>query len=537
MRSLCVTHGILVLLTCTLPAWAVDPTERTANLPDSWLVLYNLNNPDSVAWANWYQQRRGIPSDHLVGLTASADEHLADLAAVQAEIIGPVRDLLAGDPPLEQSVMGILLGFGLPGHYAAPPIYPTVGGFSIADALQDMTDDTRPPGPFEYQGGQRGYNYDCPTLTNPAWLLPPGGRLTKASMADNRYMTARIDAPTLADAQQLTLRALEIEDLYHSLFGESVWYDYYDPDFPSGDHQWYWLRQGVEAPGLADLPWASFDADTQQPSNDAFRLAIYRLYGWDSGILNSPDPGSRVLGFDYNSWGAVTVRSTTAQGALYVPNALAAGYAAAIGATGEPQCCQSPIPGVLLAALREGWTLGEAFYLCNPFNDWMWSVVGDPFLHLPNGFQEAPQPLKGDVNLDGMVNLRDAAGFRACLAGPGGSVHPVCNPFDFDADGDLDLVDFAGFQVAYTGGEVIPATGDFNGDSQVDLADFAGMIGCETELGPTSVGPGCDAFDFDFDLDVDLKDFRGMQEVCGATGGGALRGGSTGEGRAAVSKP
>ena len=71
-------------------------------------------------------------------------------------------------------------------------------------------------------------------------------------------------------------------------------------------------------------------------------------------MLASPAAGSRVLCFDFNSWGAVTARSTTANGGLYVPNAIVAGWAAAVGATGEPQCCVSPFPDTLLAALREG---------------------------------------------------------------------------------------------------------------------------------------------------------------------------------------
>jgi uncharacterized protein (TIGR03790 family) len=500
--------GFMAVALGAPPARATDPSQRTADLPDSWLVLYNLNNPDSVAWAQWYRQVRGIPESHMMGLAAALDEHLPDLAAVQAQIIGPVHDLLTADPQLEQSIMGIVLGYDLPGHYGTPLVNPDTGGFSVADALQDMTDDDRPPGPFDYQGGQRGYNYDCPTLSG--HVLPSGGRLTKATMAANRYMVMRIDAPTLDEAMQLTERALVLEDPHHSLFGETAWYDYYDPVFPSGNHEWYWLRNAVEAPELPDLPWAYFNSHAQETPQDAFRMAIYQLTGWSAANFATSDPGSRVLAFDLNSFGAVTLRSLTAYGGLYVPNALGAGYAAGIGATGEPQCCQSPVPVVLLAALREGWTLGEAYYLSNPFNDWMWTGVGDPFLRLPLWFNEAP-PLQGDVNGDGTVNLRDVAGFRACLSGPGGTSDPVCQPFDFDGDGDYDLADFAGFQRAFTGGTGTVASGDYNGDGNVDIVDYAALRECQTSMGPTTLASGCDVFDFDFDLDVDLQDFGNLQ--------------------------
>jgi hypothetical protein len=203
-------------------------------------------------------------------------------------------------------------------------------------------------------------------------------------------MVARIDGPTLSASMGLTVRALNLQDHRFSLFGQSVWYDYYDPAFPSSNHEWYWLRQAVQASFLSDLPWRQFDLDAPGSAmpGEAFRFDIYQLTNWNNGILNTPNSGARVLGFDFNSWGALTVRSTTGYGGVYVPNAIAAGYAAAIGATGEPQCCAGPFPDTLLAALREGWTLGEAFYLANPFNDWMWTLVGDPFLTLPNWFDE-----------------------------------------------------------------------------------------------------------------------------------------------------
>jgi uncharacterized protein (TIGR03790 family) len=489
-------------------ASAIPPAERTADLPDSWLVLYNINSSESVAWVDWYQQQRNIPADHLLGIACTLQEDLADLTAVQAEVIGPVRTFLVANPEVAETIMGIVLGYGLPGHYGTPPINPSVGGFSVADALQDMTDDTLPPGPFDYQGGQRGYNYDCPTLSGR--LLPASGRLTKATMAANRYMVMRIDGPTVEAAQALTLRAKVLENPQHSLQGESVSYDYYDPAFPSSNHEWYWLKSAVAAAALADLPWASFESHAGAPAHDAFRMAIYKVTGWSAADFEGPDVGSRVLGFDYNSYGAVTLRSPTAQGGLYVPNALAAGYAAAIGATGEPQCCQSPIPGVLLAALREGWTLGEAAYLTNPFNDWMWTAVGDPFLRLPNWFN-APPELGGDINADGMVNLQDLAGFRACLGGPGVASDPVCLPYDFDNDGDYDLLDFAGLQQTYTGGDVTPPDGDFDTNGLIDLADLAGLVSCQTSVTPTAAAAGCAVFDFDFDLDIDMRDFSHLE--------------------------
>lgn len=503
--------GATALLTlAAAPARGIDPSERTADLPDSWLVIYNGNSAASFLWAEYFQQQRGIPSSHLIGLGdlgVFPPEHLDTAAEAQALIITPIRELLANDPQLEQSVMGIVLGFGVPGHFGNPPQNPSTGGFSIADALQDMTDDGLSP------AQQKNDNSDNPHFLGNT--LPPGGRLTKATMAANRYMVARIDAPTLEEAKALTDKAIALQAANVTLFGQSVWYDYYDATFPAASDEWFWLRFAVELPDLTDLPWQEFDLAKAEPDltpGDAFRFSIYKLWGWSTGDFQNAAPGSRVLAFHLNSFGAVTVRSTTDSGGLYVPNALAAGYAAAIGATGEPGSVVGPFPDTLLAALGQGWTLGEAYYLANPFNDWMWTLIGDPFLQIPNWFDDIA-PLPGDVNFDGQINLRDLAGFRACLNGPAGDSVTVCQPFDMVADGHYDLKDFAEFQIAFTGGPVQPATGDVNGDGFLDLVDFTNYDACNSPPQPTAVGSTCGELDFDFDLDVDLKDFSGLQKA------------------------
>lgn len=63
--------------------------------------------------------------------------------------------------------------------------------------------------------------------------------------------------------------------------------------------------------------------------------------------------------------------------------------------------------------------------------------------------------LLGDMDCDGTVSLYDLEDFAACMTGPGGGpVQGFCAAGDFPAsppDGDIDLQDYAAFQLAFTG--------------------------------------------------------------------------------------
>ena len=54
----------------------------------------------------------------------------------------------------------------------------------------------------------------------------------------------------------------------------------------------------------------------------------------------------------------------------------------------------------------------------------------------------------GDFECDRDVDLDDYAAWLDCMTGPdGGSSDDGCEAFDFDANGDVDVRDFAGMQV------------------------------------------------------------------------------------------
>ncbi|UCG16781.1 MAG: hypothetical protein JSV19_01850 [Phycisphaerales bacterium] len=56
-------------------------------------------------------------------------------------------------------------------------------------------------------------------------------------------------------------------------------------------------------------------------------------------------------------------------------------------------------------------------------------------------------PVSGDANGDGKLTLDDFATFPDCMTGPGAVLSAGCEPFDFNGDFDVDLADYAGFQI------------------------------------------------------------------------------------------
>ncbi len=468
----------------TVAGGDIPPELRTADMPDSWLVVYNTNSFDSIIWANWYSVQWGIPSSHMFGHPMPLTEHLNTLEEVQSQVINPVRNYLDTHPNVKSKVMGIIVGYRVPGHYATPP-FGGPGGFSVADAFKDLTDDTNPPA--LQKGVNNAFN---PWFATPRGVLPAGGRLTKSDLPEHRYFAARIDAPSIEVAFAMTARAKLISSPAMSMAGQCAYYDYLDPTGLPVDN-WSLLVDAQLSPYLVGVNWCEFDSDVDVVTNAAFRFGTHALTGWNDGRLYGDALGAKVLAFNYNSYGATTVRSTTGEGGRYVPNALSGGYAAAIGATGEPLCCLGPMPEILMACLQEGWTLGESYFIASTFDDWMWTLVGDPLLRVPSWFSQVVPLIPGDLDGNGRVDGRDLNLFSNTYLS-NGNIPGDWGPADLSQDGVIDDDD-AFLMVApllYPGESpetVLRATGDLNGDDLINGLDLSLFV--ELMLAPDSEVP------------------------------------------------
>lgn len=353
---------------------------RTADMADSWLVLYNLDPAsESPAWKDWYIAQWGIAEENTLGLQLPTQERITR-DQFHSLIFYPVRDHLNANPSLKSRIMGILVGYGVPGNFFLDDTHPPLaggGGWSVSSNLADMVYST---------WYKRGNPHVFLAHSQP---MPP--RLSKSTLTTDCYITARLDGPNLEAVKAITQRSRAISTAPSPLSTEeSLYYDYLDIGAPGGD-EWPALRATVQSPYCNTpqwrFPWLAYESENGPIPQCAAHFSYYRITGWDAVPWLAESPGSRIVALAMNSWGATTVRSTTGHGGRFVANALFnGGFAGAVGATAEPYTGSEPVPSTIVCCLAEGRTLGEAVFHANPYRNYMWELVGDPLLRVPHWF-------------------------------------------------------------------------------------------------------------------------------------------------------
>ena len=367
----------------------ISASNRTADFPDSWLVVYNVNNSESVQWVNWYIDQWAIPRENIFGVNASNDERITR-DEFENKIFLPLQTYLKNNLESNSRIMGIVVGYRVPGNFyldSNNPVQQGGGGWSVTNNLADMA-------------AWRAYHRGNPNSFYVGSGIRP--RLTKESLNNNLenityislatpgkfYLTARIDAPTLEQAKNLTLRARVITEGTLDLTGNKIHYDYSHPGAAGGD-EWTALKNAVTIDSITSdnlvYPWEEFFFPSPT-LNSAFRFSYYKVNQWQNVVWSNS--GARVLHYSLDSFGAVTVRVLNwPSSGVAVPNALYnGGYAAAFGATAEPFSGNEPYPNTILWSFHENQTLGEAFFQANPYVNYMWELDGDPLLRVPNWF-------------------------------------------------------------------------------------------------------------------------------------------------------
>jgi uncharacterized protein (TIGR03790 family) len=363
------------------------------DLPSHLLVVYNSSDPDSLALAAYYAERRGIALDHVLGIACSKNEEInrdeysrtirepiisyiykkgwMTRRTAQVRIDNRTLQLLTAT---HNDVWAIVLMRGVPLKIATDPT--ETSAMESSPALQN-----------------NAAAVDSELALLPVFGLPLGGFVPNPffdgfsrsagragpDLANKLIMVTRLDGPTAADVRRMIDDSLYAEQ--HRLAGLAVvdsrgLTDVKNP-YTVGD---IWLRDAHDM--LTQDGWAvRFDAapDVISATDPCNQVALYLGWYHDGAVGPWVTPPNRfvrgAIAYHLHSFSALTIRNA-AQG--WVGPLIEHGAAATMGCVYEPYLDLTPHLDIFTRRLLAGNYFAEAAYASQPGLSWMTTVVGDP---------------------------------------------------------------------------------------------------------------------------------------------------------------
>ena len=361
------------------------PVLRAAEQPlaTATVVVFNKTAPDAAELARFYAQKRGIPADHVVGLTCSLAEEISR-DEYDATIANRLREIFKAKKwwtvreteDHQEAVMATTIRFvalirGMP--------------LKIRAVTEPYPEDKRGGGPIENRNecsvdsDLAVLGYFSPqisgALNNPYFKsFKSIDRLEDPAL----LLVCRLDAPTTATVKQMIVDSISAEK--NGLWGRAYVDSAHGPSegYELGDQ---WLAEipnqlhKVGIPTVYHSPVPGIFPEGY-PMTDC---ALY--YGWYypsiSGPFNRSDfhfvPGA--IAMHIHSFSAATLRDRNAN---WVGPLLSRGAAASVGNVYEPYLQLTTHPDILNERLLHGFTFAESAYSATEALSWMGVMVGDP---------------------------------------------------------------------------------------------------------------------------------------------------------------
>jgi uncharacterized protein (TIGR03790 family) len=346
------------------------------------VILANSSQPESVALAHYYAERRGVPAANIIALPLPEGETISWHEFVD-RVYQPMQDELYRRGWLEGMTTRLVDRYGRRRHaFSGHRISYLVTCRGVP--LRIANDATLLPTPSHFTGP---FNKNEAAVDSELSLLAwdeyePAGPLANPlfSLRGPETMDARqvvkvcrLDGPTWDSARHLVVSALEGERT--GLAGRY----YIDLVGPHADGD-QWLRQTATA--LDALGFAGEIENTSDtfPATKHLERPVF-YFGWYAGDINGPfaEPGfmfpSGAIAMHIHSFSAQTLHSETTG---WCGPLVAHGVAATLGNVFEPDLKFTHHPELLVRALGEGRTFGDAAYYALPALSWEAIAIGDP---------------------------------------------------------------------------------------------------------------------------------------------------------------
>ena len=376
------------------------------------VVVFNETDPTSVSLAGYYAEQRGIPFDHLIGLTCTLNETISRVD-YENTIAAPLfKAFLAHgwwkkEADLENGriwkstirYMAVIRGIPLkiapvPEWEGDKPVTRPAelnhNEAAVDSELAALGLNTRQiSGPVENPYFQKIFSVQ---ETPPAWLL----------------RVCRLDAAHAATVRRMIDDALAVEKT--GLWG----FAYVDSrGLTSGPHYEgdTWLREVAADITSHGMVCIHDQEPTLFPEHYPMsRAALY--FGWYSEEVEGAFRKNNVrfvpgaIAVHLHSFSASTLRMPLKN---WCAPLLEMGAAATLGNVYEPYLPLTTRPDIFERMLRTGSTFADAAYAAQPVLSWMTTFIGDP-LYRPFTPQPLAKPAKTDAEY---VSYRDGANLWA----------------------------------------------------------------------------------------------------------------------------
>ncbi len=383
-----------LLIACLVGIFAGIGEMWSSDEVKSVVILANANDQDSIEIANYYADRRSIPRSNIIALpmptkeTISVREYVDKLhnpllnALAEKEWVHIVKADELDFTERERAAVGV--------HNISYLVTTRGVPLRISNDLKFL--DVRIKAISDkYMVNRGSVDSELALLIGPsnlsmtAFVPNPlfANATSRAVDADRVICVSRLDGPSVYAVKKMIDRTLQAEA--QGLIGRA-YFDLGGP-YDLGDE---WIRSASE---LASD--AFFDTDceaTKRLMDETDRFDAPAIYmGWYRDHAYGPwlkprwsvSPGA--IGFHLHSGSGKTVRSKSIG---WLGAFISQGYCATVGNVYEPYLNYTHHPHILLGALLEGRTFGEAVMLSNPVLSWQGVALGDPLY----------RPFKVDLN-------------------------------------------------------------------------------------------------------------------------------------------
>ena len=339
--------------------------------PSHVFVIANRKVKETLSLASYYMEKRRIPSENLITISASGSETI-DRAAYDKDVAAPVRDFF-NSRRVDKNVCCLVLMSGAPLKINGERLAASLEKIRLTGPMDDTSSSVDSEMTLVYEE-----NYPLSGwIKNP--LAAPENYQEPFIDKGNVFMVSRLDGPSVASVKRLIDDAIWAET--HPLNGKA-YIDARWPECTQGEQSGYALFDATLHRAARKIKESGRMPVILNTSQDLFQKGACPdalLYcGWYSlgAYIDAFRWVKGAIGYHIASMECKTLKGEGSR--VWCKKMIEHGVAATLGPVGEPYVDAFPPPDRFFLYLLAGESLAEAYIKSTPFLSWKMVLVGDP---------------------------------------------------------------------------------------------------------------------------------------------------------------